>query len=88
MDWQKQLKETQEKQPIKLIPFLETCCYRLDTTPDEVINGLLTQHNIDDILTGEVPVYTVIAHIKVWTEDGKQKINKQSMAKKELIFGV
>ena len=75
MDWQTQLKETQEKQPIKLKSFLEKCCTGLDTTPDEVICGLLNQGNIDDILMGEVPDYTVIAHIKVWVMDGKKKIN-------------
>ena len=75
MDWQTQLKETQEKQPIKLIPFLEKCCTGLDTTPDEVISGLLNQGNIDDILNGDIPEITVTAHIKVWVMDGKQKIN-------------
>ena len=75
MNWLTRLKEAQEKQPIKLIPFLGECCYGLDTTPDEVINGLLCQTHIDDILTGDVPGFTVIAHIRVWIEDGKQKIN-------------
>ena len=75
MDWQKIIKEAQEKQPIKLIPFLETCCTGLDTTPDEVISGLLNQGNIDDILNGDILDYTVIEHIKVWVMDGKKKIN-------------
>ena len=57
---------------ISLIHYLELCCRGLNASASEVIGNLLNKNNIDDILSGHIPVRTLKAHIKVWVDDGKK----------------
>ena len=59
----------------RLTQFLDKCCRGLNVSADEVIRGLLTAQNIEDIVSGGIKSRTVIAHIRLWVDEGKQKIN-------------
>lgn len=60
---------------ISLIPYLEICCQGLNTKAVEIKDKLLTEDNTRDILSGDIPVITLKAHIQVWIDSGKQRIN-------------
>jgi len=75
MDWQAQLKNTQEKQPIKLKSFIEICCNELNATQNEVIFYLLTPDNETDIINGDISEKTLTGHIQLWINEGKQHLS-------------
>ena len=60
---------------VRLMNLLNLACKGLDTDPKEVIRLLLSEINIFDISAGGIPVECLIAHIRLWIVEGKQKIN-------------
>lgn len=53
---------------VDLDVFLDKCCHGLNVTKEAVKEGLLNDNNMSDIKAGEIPVETVIAHVRLWSE--------------------
>ena len=54
---------------------IEIICKGIDTDKSEVICNLLTKNNIEDILSGDISLKVLRAHIMTWIRGGKKKIN-------------
>lgn len=55
----------------KLINFVEKCCVNLQVEPQQVIDGLLSIDDEQDIINGDIPVESLRLHIELWISAGK-----------------
>ncbi len=54
-----------------LINFVEKCCVNLQVEPQQVIDGLLSIEDEQDIINGDVPSESLRLHIELWISAGK-----------------
>lgn len=50
---------------------VKKCCEGLPVEAQQVIDGLLSSDDEQDIINGEVPVESLSLHIKLWVKAGK-----------------
>lgn len=62
-------KNIEEK--IGLVDVVKKCCDGLSVEAQQVIDGLLSSDDEQDIINGDVPVESLRLHIKLWVEAGK-----------------
>ena len=54
-----------------LINFVEKCCVNLQIEPQQVIDGLLSTDDEQDIINGDIPAESLRLHIELWMLAGK-----------------
>ena len=55
----------------ELISFVEKCCVNLQVEPQQVIDGLLSIDDEQDIINGDTPAESLRLHIELWISAGK-----------------
>lgn len=55
----------------ELISFVEKCCINLQVEPQQVIDGLLSIDDEQDIINGDTTVESLRLHIELWISAGK-----------------
>lgn len=64
-----------------LINFVEKCCVNLKIEPKQVIDGLLSSDDEQDIINGDIPAESLRLHIELWISSGKPHYSGKAQSK-------
>ncbi len=59
----------------QIIEFVQSCCGDFKINPQQVINGLLSIEDEQDIINGDVPKDSLTLHIELWIKGGMRHIS-------------
>ena len=64
-----------------IINFVEKCCVNLKIETQQVIDGLLSTDDEQDIINGYIPVESLRLHIELWISSGKPHYSGKAQSK-------